>query len=78
VAVKDTYVEDQDWDDKYRWRGDVNDLENRIPLEVDAHTELGRTDSDKVVRLVNWKNYPRKQMYRIWMELCPHGTMEWV
>ena len=78
MAVKDTYVEDQDWDDKYRWRGDVDDLEHRIPLEVDAHTELGRTDSDKVVRLVNWKNYPRKQMYRIWMELCPRGTMEWV
>ncbi|KAK5121097.1 hypothetical protein LTR85_005581 [Meristemomyces frigidus] len=79
TACKDTYMEEDHWANEFYWRGNFDDIVNRVPTEVDAMLALrDKPGSSSIVRIRNYRVYNKKHMYRIVMEVCPFGTMEWV
>ncbi|CZT22160.1 uncharacterized protein RCC_08029 [Ramularia collo-cygni] len=61
------------WNKPRMWHRDQN---FRVPLEYKIVSDLNALEqSVNVIRYISYGIYERLRMHRIYMELCPHGTL---
>ncbi|KXT01950.1 hypothetical protein AC579_8059 [Pseudocercospora musae] len=79
-VIKDTTLNSMQWNKKFNhfWYDplDPGGGEKTVHSEIAAMAALrGRKASTNIVNLRNWRMFENRQMYRLYLEFCPHGDL---
>ncbi|KAF7193656.1 G2-specific protein kinase nimA [Pseudocercospora fuligena] len=79
-VIKDTQLNSMQWNKKFNhfWYDplDPGGGEKTVHSEIAAMAALrDRKASTNIVNLRNWRMFEDRQMYRLYLEFCPHGDL---
>lgn len=76
IAVKDCYIPPAHWGHIQHWFGDPYNPARRTHMEIAAMQKIwGRPGSQYCVRLRRSEKDDRRQFYRLYMDVCIHGSL---